>query len=180
MTPFVAVSDAILWIYHNLLVHSTAVDSWVLLVSGHYKQYWYEYSTFFGHNCSMWKFPGRVSNPHHSSDPNHSSNNAGSLTTRPPGNSWYNILILVFCTHKHLFLLGVQPEVDLLSLLHIITYLILFGFITRQHVCKVMQKKKKINNLPFPTFHQPLCFTEIISLDPHKNPIKWDGKPRPQ
>ena len=34
--PFVAVSDAVLWIYHNLLVHSTAVDSWVLLVSGHY------------------------------------------------------------------------------------------------------------------------------------------------
>ena len=33
---------------------------------------------FFG--CSMWKFPSRGSNPHHSSDPNHCSNNGATLT----------------------------------------------------------------------------------------------------
>lgn len=78
----------------------------------------------------------------------------------------------------HSFLLGIQPEVDLLSLSYIITYLILFGFIKKKYVCKVMQKRKKINNLLSPTFYQPLCFMEIILLNPHKNPIIWDGKLR--
>ena len=36
---------------------------------------------FFGHAHGLQKFPGQGSNPHHSSD------NARSLTTRPPGNS---------------------------------------------------------------------------------------------
>ena len=35
----------------------------------------------------MQKFPGQGSNTHHSSDPNHSSDNTRSLTLRPPGNS---------------------------------------------------------------------------------------------
>ena len=34
----------------------------------------------------MWKFPGQGLNPHHSSDQSHSSDNARSLTTRPPAN----------------------------------------------------------------------------------------------
>ena len=36
---------------------------------------------------SMWKFPGRELNPFHSSDPSHGSDNIGSLTAMPPGNS---------------------------------------------------------------------------------------------
>ena len=36
---------------------------------------------FFGHICSIWKFPDQGSNLSHCSD------NTGSLTTRPPGNS---------------------------------------------------------------------------------------------
>ena len=35
---------------------------------------------FFGHTCSMWKFPGQGSNPSHSSNQSHSSDNARSLT----------------------------------------------------------------------------------------------------
>ena len=35
---------------------------------------------FFGHTCSMWKFPSQRSNPHHSRDPSCCSDNAGSLT----------------------------------------------------------------------------------------------------
>ena len=35
----------------------------------------------------MKKFPGQGWNPHYSSNQNHSSDNAGSLTPRPPGNS---------------------------------------------------------------------------------------------
>ena len=35
---------------------------------------------FFGHTCSMWKFPGQRWNPRHSSDPNHCGDNATSLT----------------------------------------------------------------------------------------------------
>ena len=37
---------------------------------------------YFGHAHSMQKFPGQGLNPHHSSD------NAGFLTARPPGNSY--------------------------------------------------------------------------------------------
>ena len=41
----------------------------------------------FGHICDMRKFPGLGSNLSHSCD------NAQSLTTRPPGNSWITVLI---------------------------------------------------------------------------------------
>ena len=34
---------------------------------------------FIGHAHSMWKFQGQGLNPRHSSDPNHSTDNAGSL-----------------------------------------------------------------------------------------------------
>ena len=50
---------------------------------------------FFGHAYSKQKFWGQGSNTYHSSDLSHSSNNAGSLTTRPEWNS-YNILLLTF------------------------------------------------------------------------------------
>ena len=43
---------------------------------------------------SMWKFPGRGSNPSHSSDLSHSNDNGRSLTTRPRGNS---ALLLLIC-----------------------------------------------------------------------------------
>ena len=36
----------------------------------------------WGHTCIMWKFPGQGLNPRCSSD------NARSLTAKPPGNSW--------------------------------------------------------------------------------------------
>lgn len=42
---------------------------------------------FFGHSHSMWKFPGPGSNLCHSSGPSLSSDNTGSSTSRPPGNS---------------------------------------------------------------------------------------------
>ena len=42
---------------------------------------------FFGHALGMQKFPGQGSNPHHSSDPNYSNDNAGSSTAKPAGNS---------------------------------------------------------------------------------------------
>ena len=38
-----------------------------------------------------WKFPGQGSNIRHGSDPSHSSDNAGSLIARPPGNSLSNL-----------------------------------------------------------------------------------------
>lgn len=37
--------------------------------------------------CGMRKFPAQGSNQHHNSDPTHSSDNVGFLTTRAPGNS---------------------------------------------------------------------------------------------
>lgn len=45
--------------------------------------------TFLGrrHTHSMPKFQGQGLNPHHSSDSSQCSDNAGSLTVRPPGNS---------------------------------------------------------------------------------------------
>ena len=42
---------------------------------------------FFGHSRGIWKFLGQGSNLSHSSDPSHTSDNARSLTTRPPENS---------------------------------------------------------------------------------------------
>ena len=47
---------------------------------------------FFDHTQGMWKCPGQGWNPRHSSDSSLSSDNAGSLTTRPSGNSWSGIL----------------------------------------------------------------------------------------
>ena len=41
---------------------------------------------------SVWKFPGQKMNPRHRRDLNHSSDNTGSLTSRPPGNSYHNFL----------------------------------------------------------------------------------------
>jgi len=38
----------------------------------------------------MQKFLGQELNLHHNSDPSHSSDSAGSSTTRPPGNSYYS------------------------------------------------------------------------------------------
>ena len=45
----------------------------------------------FGHIHGMQKFPGQGSNPHHSSDLSHRSDDVRSLTARPPGNSGNNI-----------------------------------------------------------------------------------------
>ena len=42
---------------------------------------------YFGFTHSMCKFLGQGSNLCHISDPNHSSDNTGSLTTEPPGKS---------------------------------------------------------------------------------------------
>ena len=45
---------------------------------------------FFGHTCSIWKFPGQGLNPCHSSNPSCYSENARSLTscaTREKSNS---------------------------------------------------------------------------------------------
>ena len=50
---------------------------------------------FFGHTHGMWKFLDQGSNPHHSTDPRHSSAKGGSLTTRLPGNSY-----VIFTTEK--------------------------------------------------------------------------------
>ena len=47
----------------------------------------------FGHAYGMWKFLGQGSNPCHSSDPSHHSNSAGTLTTRPPGNSIFEFYL---------------------------------------------------------------------------------------
>ena len=38
---------------------------------------------FFCHSCGMWKFPGQVFNPHHSSNLSCCSDNVGSLTHCP-------------------------------------------------------------------------------------------------
>ena len=48
---------------------------------------YHETSFFFSHTHSMQKFLSWGSNPCHSTDLSHSSDNAGSLTFRPPGNS---------------------------------------------------------------------------------------------
>ena len=45
---------------------------------------------FFGHTCSMQMFLGQGSNLSHSSD------NAESLTARPPENSQFNLLTFCF------------------------------------------------------------------------------------
>ena len=39
-----------------------------------------KFSSLPSDTCSKWKFPGQGSNLHHSSDPNHNSDNARSLT----------------------------------------------------------------------------------------------------
>ena len=46
------------------------------------------FSFVFGCAHGMQKFPGQGSDLHHSSD------NAGSLTTKPPGNSTFKILLM--------------------------------------------------------------------------------------
>ena len=51
-----------------------------------------------GHTHCMRKFPGQGSNPHHSSNPSHRSDNTGSLTHGPPGNSG---IIYSFVPNKH-------------------------------------------------------------------------------
>ena len=56
--------------------------------------YWYFF--FFGHDHSMYEFPGEGSNMSHSSDLSHGNDNARSLTTRPPGNSPGDVLELIF------------------------------------------------------------------------------------
>lgn len=38
---------------------------------------------FTGHSCGMWKFPDEGSNPCHSMNLSQSSDNTGTLTTRP-------------------------------------------------------------------------------------------------
>lgn len=51
-----------------------------------YPPFWFciFYFIFF-HVCGMFKFPGRSLNLHHSSDPNHCSSNATSLTSCATG-----------------------------------------------------------------------------------------------
>ena len=66
------------------------------------------FSSFFCQTCSMQKFPGQGSSHHHSSNPSHSCDNAGSLTIRPPGNSYLVILdsLLLVFSHIHLHILS--------------------------------------------------------------------------
>ena len=47
---------------------------------------------FFGHTSSRQKSPDQRSKLHHSSNWSHSSNNAGSLTDRPPGDSKFTFI----------------------------------------------------------------------------------------
>ena len=54
---------------------------------------------FFGQTHGTQNFPDQVPNPIHRSNPSHSSDNAESLTTRPPGNHIYSIPSSV---HGHL------------------------------------------------------------------------------
>ena len=78
--------------FNYLFISSTSFLSTVqlydLLTSlPHLVQLFYFYLCILGHAHSMRKFPGQGSNPCHSSDPSHSNDNAGSLTTKPQGNS---------------------------------------------------------------------------------------------
>ena len=43
----------------------------------------------------MGKFLGQGSNLHHSGDLSHSSDHAGSLTSRPPGNIYNSVLLAI-------------------------------------------------------------------------------------
>ena len=55
---------------------------------------------FFAHTHSMWIFPGQESNPSHGSNLSHSSDNAESLTTKPPGNFKRELVTATSC-NKH-------------------------------------------------------------------------------
>ena len=68
-----------------LLSHPVAHFSLILSKKSRGKPFLF----FFGHPHSTQKFPGQgaTPNPHHSSDPSHSNDNARSLTSRPLGNS---------------------------------------------------------------------------------------------
>ena len=50
---------------------------------------------FFGHTHGMQNFHGQESNPCHSCNLSHISDNAGSLTGAPPGNSYQRIMNIV-------------------------------------------------------------------------------------
>ena len=62
---------------------------------------------FFGHTGSMRTLPGQGSNLHHCSDPSHCSDNTGSLTTRPPGNS--NPPLSSSCPDSRSLEISIQP-----------------------------------------------------------------------
>ena len=57
----------------------------------HHQMTW----SFFGCPHGMWNFLGQGSNPHHSSNPSHSSGNAGATRELQPNPSW-NICFLTF------------------------------------------------------------------------------------
>ena len=62
---------------------------------------------FGGHTCGMWKIPGQGSNPGHSSDLSHCTDNAGSLTHCATKEllMWYILkkfcVQFLFFTYKH-------------------------------------------------------------------------------
>ena len=65
--------------------HSTSIGS--ILLNELKSILLYDFFFFFDHTHKMWKFPGQGLNPCHSSD------NARSLTNRPPGNSYYDQIL---------------------------------------------------------------------------------------
>jgi len=57
----------------------------------------------FGYARCMWNILGQGSNPYHTSDLSHSSDDAGSLTARPPGNS-KGVLFLILQIYIYIYI----------------------------------------------------------------------------
>ena len=64
-------------------------QDWILTLSP-----FFFFFFFFGGGSCLWhpEILGQWLNPHQSSEPSHCSDNAGSLTTAPPGNSYLSLL----------------------------------------------------------------------------------------
>ena len=73
-----------LWIQVRFITAEPQHNS---LKTEHFYVFIYLFVYLLGCTCGIHKLPGQGLSLHHSSDPSHCSDNAGSLTIRPPGNS---------------------------------------------------------------------------------------------
>ena len=112
----------------------------------------------YAHAHNMQKFPGQGSNPHHSSNSIHSSDNARFLTARPPGNSLSVVFIVCWLVSFSVKTSPAPPP----PLFRIFSHST--GYRTGRTQCPASLHERQRKDPPFPTWQHGFIQSDADSF----------------